>query len=63
MEGAHCGPGLTPWRCSWQRLKKTVSPLGQLVISPEGPGQGVSERSVAAQGMAVQGDGVVSHTG
>jgi len=44
-------------------LKETVSPLGQLVISPEGAGQRVSERSVAAQGMAVQGDGVVSHTG
>jgi len=44
-------------------LKKTVCPVGQLVISPEGPGQGVGERSVAAQGMAVQGDGVVSHTG
>jgi len=44
-------------------LKEAISPVGQLVISPEGPGQGVSERSVAAQGMAVQGDGVVSHTG
>ena len=40
MEGAHCGPGLIPWRCSWQRLKKTVSPLGQLVtrvITPRLP--------------------------
>ena len=53
MEGAHRGPGLAPWRRPWQRLEKAVRPLGQLVISPEGPGQSVSERGVAAQGMAV----------
>lgn len=63
MEGAHGGPGRTSWRRAWQRLEKAVRAVGQLVISPEGPGQGVSERGVAAQGMAVQGDGVVSHTG